>query len=192
MASLEVDVNYGAVTIATDPVTVDINGLNDIQIAVTQPITTNSTLTLDVPDPITTNSTYTLLVPDPIQTESSLTFTIPEPIRTDSRAEIDLQPIAVDQCLRLSLGPLPATRICLPNRQHLGLTVFGVEVFGLTLEGEAKVLVGEPHRQAQVIGTGERHDQFDHRQFDHRQFDHRRFDHRDDPGSGGLRIRLGG
>jgi hypothetical protein len=82
--------------------------------------------------------------------------------------------VVLDQCLRLSLGPLPATRVCLPNRQRIGLTVFGVEVLGLTLDGEAQVVIGEPHRQPHVIGGETRHDE----------------PHEEQP-SGGLRIRLG-
>jgi hypothetical protein len=186
VASIEVDYDPISITASSGPVTVDVTGLNDIKLAVTQPITTDATATLKVPDPITTDSTLTLVVPDPIKTDSSLTFTIPEPIRTDSRAEIDLQPIALDQCLRLSLGPLPLTRICLPNRQRIGLTVFGVEVLGLTLDGEAQVLVGEPHRQAHVIGPGEQH-------FDHDARHGRRNDPGDEAaGDGAFRVRLSG
>lgn len=178
MATIEVD--YDPISINSGPVTVDINGLNDIQLAVTQPI--KADLTVKVPDPIKTDSKIKtdsdIKTRSELHTDSKISFTIPEPIRTDSRAELDLRPIAVDQCLRLSLAPLPATRICLPNRQHVGITLFGVEVFGLTLEGEAQVLVGEPHRQAHIIGPGEYHGE------------HHGEHHGDHHEGGGLRVRL--
>ncbi|MCW5760932.1 MAG: hypothetical protein KIS90_14275, partial [Phenylobacterium sp.] len=62
-----------------------------------------------------------------------------------------LEPVVVDQCLRLSLGPLPPTQVCLPNRQRLGLTLFGVEVFGLTLEGEARILLSDLPRPPHIV-----------------------------------------
>jgi hypothetical protein len=166
----DVEILYDPISINSGPVTVTVDGLNDIKIdsslAVTKPIETDSKLTLSVPDTI--------------KTDTKFAFTIPEPIRTDSKAAIDLQPVVLDQCLRLSLGPLPATRICLPNRQRIGLTVFGVEVIGLTLDGEAQVVVGEPHRQTHIVG-GEAHaaGHGPHAGHDH------------ETGSG-LRIRLGG
>jgi len=168
----DIEIQYDPISINSGPVTVTVDGLNDIKVAstlaVTQPIETDSKLTLSIPDTIKTDSSY--------KTDSSFVFTIPEPIRTDSKAAIDLQPVVLDQCLRLSLGPLPATRICLPNRQRIGLTVFGVEVIGLTLDGEAQVVVGEPHRQTHIVGGEARaveHDQHE-------------------ANGSGLRIRLGG
>jgi len=74
--------------------------------------------------------------------------------------------VVVDQCLRLSLGPLPPTLVCLPNRQHLGLTLFGVEVFGLTLDGEARVVVSDLPKPPVVVSAPQahhaRHDDHDH------------------------------
>jgi hypothetical protein len=132
----DVEILYDPITVNSGPVSVAVTGLNDIKVdsklAVTQPIETKSALTLSVPDPV--------------KTDATLAFTIPEPIRTEAKAAIDLQPVVVDQCLRLSLGPLPPTLVCLPNRQRIGLTLFGVEVFGFTLDGEARVVVGDlPH-----------------------------------------------
>ena len=143
MADLEVLYDPITVTagVTTGPVTVDITGLDNIKVdgklAVTQPIETKSSLTLSVPDVV--------------KTDSKLTYSIPDPIKTESKAAIDLQPVVVDQCFRLSLGALPPTLICLPNRQRLGLTLFGVEVFGLTLDGEAKVVVQDLPQPAHVV-----------------------------------------
>lgn len=145
MADLEIQ--YDPITVNSGPVTIGVTGLDNIKVdsklAVTQPIETKSSLTLSVPDTIKTDSTFT--------------YATPEPIKTDSKAAIDLQPVVVDQCLRLSLAPLPPTLVCLPNRQRFGVTVFGVEVFGFTLEGEAKVVVQDLPRPAHVISVAAPH-----------------------------------
>lgn len=137
----DIDIAYDPIAINSGPVTVAVTGLDNIK--------------LTVPDPIKTEAT--LKLPDTIKSDGKFAFTIPEPVRTDAKADvglragIDLQPVVFDQCLRLSLGPLPPTRICLPNRQHVGLTLFGVEIFGITLEGESNILVGKPERQTHFV-----------------------------------------
>lgn len=139
----DVEVTYDPITVNSGPVNVAVTGLNDIKVdaklAITEPIKaeTKSDLQAD------------------LTSDGKFAFTIPEPIRTDSKAAIDLQPVVLDQCLRLSLGPLPATRICLPNRQRIGLTLFGIEVLSLTLDGEAQVLVGPPVKQAHIVTLGQ-------------------------------------
>lgn len=195
----DIDVTYDPITVNSGPVTVAVTGLNDIKVdgklAVTEPIETK--LTLSVPEPI--KGELKSDVKSDLTSDGKFAFTIPEPIRTDSKAAIDLQPVVLDQCLRLSLGPLPATRICLPNRQRIGLTLFGVEVLGLTLDGEAQVLVGEPLKQVHVVNLGQH--QYDHeRQHGHGPHhgrhgqdggdDRHRHDHADAEVGGGLRIRL--
>ena len=131
----DVEVTYDPITVNSGPVNVAVTGLNDIKLdaklAVTEPI--ESKLTLSVPEPIKAELKSDLQAD--LTSDGKFAFTIPEPIRTDSKAAIDLQPVVLDQCLRLSLGPLPATRISLPNRQRVGLTLFGVEVLSLTLDG---------------------------------------------------------
>lgn len=144
MADLEIQ--YDPITVNSGPIGVTLNGLDNVKVdgklAVTQPIQTDSKLTVSIPDTI--------------RTDSKTALTIPEPIRTDSKADINLEPVAIDQCLRLSLAPLPNTRICLPNRQRIGVSIFGVEIFGLTLEGEAQIIVAEPHRPNHLMGGPQR------------------------------------
>lgn len=168
----DVDVQYDPITVNSGPVTVAIAGLNDIslnsKLAITQPIESDARLTLAFPEPIRTDGT--------LKADSAVVLSIPEPIRTEAKAAIDLQPVVLDQCLRLSLAPLPATRICLPNRQRVAWSVFGIEVFGLTLEGEAQIQVGEPARATHVVGAQTPHQAAGHQA----------------PGAGGLHIRLGG
>lgn len=187
----DVDVTYDPITVNSGPVTVAVTGLDDIKVdakvAITDPI--ESKLTVSVPEPVRGELKSDLK--SDLTSDGKLAFTIPEPIRTDSKAAIDLQPVVLDQCLRLSLGPLPATRICLPNRQRLGLTLFGVEVFGLTLDGEAQVLVGEPLKQTHVVNLGQ-HQTINDRHHDRGGHDsHHDYAQHDGQVSGaGLRVRL--
>jgi hypothetical protein len=143
----DIEVAYDPISVNSGPVSVTVAGLNDIKLAVTEPIETKSALTLSVPDPIKTDSTAKL------ETDSKFALALPDPIRTESKAALDLQPVVLDQCLRLTLGPLPLTRICLPNRQRIGFTLFGTEIFGVTLDGEAQFLIGEPPKHPQVVAT---------------------------------------
>ncbi|MFT3976297.1 MAG: hypothetical protein QM688_04170 [Sphingomonas bacterium] len=135
----DVEVLYDPISINSGPVTLAVDGLDNIKFTVPQPIRTENTLKL----------------PDTFKSDGKFAFTIPEPVRIDGKADvsadIDIRPVVLDQCLRLSLAPLPPTRICLPNRQRIGLTVFGIEVFGLTLQGEATIIVGEPERQTHIV-----------------------------------------
>lgn len=150
MADLEI--TYDPITVNSGPIAVGVNGLDNVKVdgklAVTQPIVTSSALTLSIPDTVKTDNKYALSIPEPIRTE----------LKTDSKAAIDLQPVVVDQCLRLSLGPLPPTMICLPNRQRLGLSLFGVEVFGLTFEGEARVMVSDLPKPPHIVHAAAAHD----------------------------------
>ncbi len=152
MADLEIAYDPISV-ISTSTNGVAITGLNDIKLAVTQPIETKSGVTLSVPDAIKTETKLTVSVPETIKTDGKLAFAVTEPIVTDSKAAIDLQPVVLDQCLKITLGPLPVTQICFPNRQRIGLTLFGVEVFGLTLDGEAQILVGDPPKPPRVVAA---------------------------------------
>jgi hypothetical protein len=145
VADLEITydpITIDPITVNSGPITVTLAGLDNIKVdekfEVTKPIETS----LSVPK-FNTDSK--------VDTDSKFALSIPDPIKTDSKAAIDLQPVVLDQCLKFSLGPLPPTQICLPNRQRLGLTLFGVEVFGLTLEGEARVVVCDLPKPPHII-----------------------------------------
>ena len=160
---------------STDTGTVDIVGLDDVSV------------TLSVPDPITTNSTYTttstLLVPDPIKNDvttksdigmkSDLTLDV-KPLETT----IDVKPLVVDLCYTVNVGRLPETKIRNPYRHHIGLTLFGTEVLGVTFEGEQDTVIEDLHRQPMVV---EGREYFEH--------EHRGGRHGDD--GDGLHIRVG-
>ena len=159
----DIEVAFDPISVNSGPVTVTVAGLNDIKLAVTEPIETKSSLTLSVPEPIKTEAKGTLSTDSKLATDSKLVtdsklaLALPDPIRTESKAALDLQPVVLDQCLRLTLGPLPLTHICLPNRQRIGFTLFGMEVFGLTLDGEAQFMVGDPPKQPQVVASPVNH-----------------------------------
>lgn len=143
------DIAYDPISLNFGPLT--IAGLDNIKFAVTQPIET--ALTLHVPETVKTDSKATISVPDVVRGDAKVALSFPEPIRTESRGELDLKPVAIDQCLRLSLGPLPPTQVCLPNRQRIGFTLFGMEVFGVTLDGEARILVGDLPKAPHVVAA---------------------------------------
>jgi len=68
---------------------------------------------------------------------------------------IDLKPVAIDSCQTLRLAPLPETRVCQPYHHHVGYTLFGVELMGVTYQGESEQLIGSPHHP-QVVERTER------------------------------------
>ncbi len=169
---------------STDTGTIDIMGLDDVSV------------TLSVPDPITTNSTYTttttLAVPDPIKNDittksdvglkSDLTLDV-KPLETTIdvkplEATLDLKPVVVDLCYTVNIGRIPETRIRQPYRHHIGLTLFGTEVLGMTFEGEQDTVIEDLHRQPMVV-EGREYFEREHR-------DGRRRDDGD-----GLHIRVG-
>lgn len=147
----DIDVAYDPISVNFGPITATLAGLDNIKFEVTKPIETKSALELSVPDPIKTDATAKL------DTDSKFALVLPDPIRTESKAALDLQPVVLDQCLRLTLGPLPLTHICLPNRQRIGFTLFGTEIFGVTLDGEAQFLVGDPPKHPQVVAAPANH-----------------------------------
>lgn len=65
------------------------------------------------------------------------------PVTTDSTVRsdtaINLEPVAVDSCVRVEFGPLPATQVCTPYQQRWRLEVLGVEIVALGLEGTSSM-----------------------------------------------------
>lgn len=120
--------------------TVDIVGLDDV----------NVTATVNVPDPITTNVTSTLLVPDPIRndiaTKSEMDLRSSSDLSLDIRPldmTLDVKPIVLDLCYTVNIGKIPEVCVRSPYRHHVGLTLFGAEVLGMTFEGQQDMVVEE-------------------------------------------------
>jgi hypothetical protein len=79
-----------------------------------------------------------------------------EPITTSSTVEstssLDLKPIAVDSCVRLELGPPPATDVCMPYAQRWAVSLLGVELMALTVSGESSTMIRPAKRRGSVLG----------------------------------------
>lgn len=139
------DIHYDPITINTDKVTVDITGLDD----------THNTITFETPQPLKLETKSDLTLEQSLNTEGRLELAVTEPIKTESVAALDIKPLAFDQCLRISYGPLPPTCIQQPYQHHFGFTLFGLEVFGFNLVGEAQVKVTEIQSGPRVVWGGE-------------------------------------
>jgi hypothetical protein len=98
------------------------------ELAVTQPIVTNSTTKGD-------NTAKLNLAIEPLRVES------------DQRSAIDVKPLAVDACQTLKLAPLPATCIEQPYTHHFGFTFMGVELWGFNVNGTSEMAVRSPERR---------------------------------------------
>lgn len=143
------------------------------------------TITFQGGTPIATDSTIN--VPDPVRMENKLEGG--EPIRTDLSldvkplaAAIDVKPVVADLCFTIGVSNLPATSISAPFSTHLGLTLFGVEVVGLSVAGNNVVRIEPLPTPPSVVhgGTGVvRHH-------------HRGSGHRATAAASGLNIRLDG
>jgi hypothetical protein len=126
-------------------VTLDLLGLDDIGVAAE----------LSVPKPIEMNNKMVAEA----STRSEIAVT--QPIVTDvtAAASIDVKP--VDICLTFGIGQLPRARICRPVERHLGMTLFGVEVFGLNWSGYSELVFAglEPRPHVELGGEsgGGRH-----------------------------------
>jgi hypothetical protein len=110
------------------PVTVNAN------VAVTQPIVTQSTSTSDA------KATVGLkLEPLDIKIE-------PLQITSDSKSEIDLKPVAVDSCQTLKFAPLPPIHMEQPYSQHFGVTFMGMELWGFNVSGRSETFLHSPSK----------------------------------------------
>ncbi|MCU1658142.1 MAG: hypothetical protein JWO57_2798 [Pseudonocardiales bacterium] len=83
-----------------------------------------------------------------------------EPITTSSTVQstssLDLKPVAVDSCVRLELGPPPATDVCMPYAQRWALSLLGVELMALTVSGESSTTIRPAKRPSGMLGLDER------------------------------------
>jgi hypothetical protein len=116
-------------TVEVKPIEVKpLNLTTKSELAVTQPIVTNSTTKGD------TTAKLNLAI-EPLRVES------------DQRSAIDVKPLAVDACQTLKLAPLPATCIEQPYTHHFGFTFMGVELWGFNVSGTSDLAVRSPERR---------------------------------------------
>lgn len=147
----DVDVHYDPITVNSGDVTVDVKGLNDIKSAVT--LATPQPLRLETDSGVKLDQS--LKSESRLDTASKVELAITQPIKTESTAGLDIKPLALDQCLRISLGPLPPTCVRQPYQQRIGFTLFGVEIFGFNLSGETQVMVTDIPAKPHVALGGE-------------------------------------
>lgn len=113
------------------PLTIDTESTSNI--AITQPIVTNSTSNSD--------STADIKI-EPLKVDTTSDIKI-EPLKvdTDSRSEIDLKPLAIDSCQTIKLAPLPSIQMEQPYSQHFGITFMGTELWGINISGKSEMLL---------------------------------------------------
>ncbi|WP_406829325.1 hypothetical protein ABEG17_09985 [Pedococcus sp. KACC 23699] len=148
MADFSVDSTvFGGNTFLAD-VTSNLSGLDDMKFTVAGGTTntnngentlhTDATVTLQ---PVTTTSTVTAGVDSTLKSDSSV----------DTRSSLDLKPVAVDTCVRLELGPPPATEVCMPYDQQWSWSVLGVDLFAITVRGSTTAHIRPEHHGPVVI-----------------------------------------
>lgn len=140
MADITIDSTvFGGNAFAAD-VTSTLAGLDDMSLTLDGGTTTtlagentvhsDATITLE---PVTSNSTVT--------SESSV----------DTNSTVDLKPVAVDTCVRLELGPPPATEVCTPYEQQWAWSLLGHELFAITVRGSTTTHIRPEHHGPVVI-----------------------------------------
>ncbi|HEY6796272.1 MAG TPA: hypothetical protein VI248_16475 [Kineosporiaceae bacterium] len=156
MADLSIDSNVHGGPL-TGSVTADVvstlTGLDDIRLTTAGENTVHgdARITLDplvstvTVEPLTVDSTLTST--SNLSSTSNLTSTS----ALTSTSTLDIEPVAVDSCLRLELGPLPPTQVRTPYQQRWSWSVFGVEVFALDLRGSATAHIGADRTPPVVI-----------------------------------------
>jgi hypothetical protein len=94
---------------------------------------------------------------------------------------VDVKPVVLDLCYTVNIGRIPETRIRNPYRHHIGLTLFGTEVLGMTFEGEQDTVIEDLHRNPKVV---------EGREYFDREHEHHRGESWRDDGDG-VNIRVG-
>jgi hypothetical protein len=79
----------------------------------------------------------------PLNVDSRQEIAVTDPIRTDASSTVDLKPVALDVCVRTGQASIPPTHICEPYNHRIGLSLLGVEVFGIAWCGESQTIVDD-------------------------------------------------
>jgi len=144
MADVTIDSTvFGGNTFSSDvtaDVTSSLTGLDDMKLTVAG----GTTNTNNGENTVHSDATITL---EPVTTTSAVTTTS----NVDTTSRLDLKPVAVDTCVRLELGPPPATEVCTPYEQTWGWSVLGLELFALTVRGSSTSHIRPEHHGPTVI-----------------------------------------
>jgi hypothetical protein len=127
--------------------TVDVVGLDDIDV------------TSHWPDQLRTKAETTSTATSTSTAKSDLTNDTHlrvDPLKTDSSLSLDVKPAVVDLCVTANIGKVPNLCIRQPYQHRIGMTLYGVELWGITFSGEQQMVAEELDRQAHVVwgGTG--------------------------------------
>ena len=150
MADITIDSTvFGGNTFSSDvtaDVTSTLTGLDDMKLT----LAGGTTNTNNGENTVHTDSTVAL---EPVTTTSTVATTsrVDSASSVDTTSSLDLKPVAVDTCVRLELGPPPATEVCTPYEQTWGWSVLGLELFALTVRGSATTHIRPEHHGPVVI-----------------------------------------
>jgi hypothetical protein len=150
MADITIDSTvFGGNTFSSDvtaDVTSTLTGLDNMELT----LAGGTTNTNNGENTVHTDSTVTL---EPVTTTSTVDTTsrVDSASSVDTTSSVDLKPVAVDTCVRLELGPPPATEVCTPYEQTWGWSVLGLELFALTVRGTLTTLIRPEHHGPVVI-----------------------------------------
>ncbi|MEP6855073.1 MAG: hypothetical protein ABJA33_06370 [Pedococcus sp.] len=160
MADFTVDSTvFGGNTFVAD-VTSNLAGLEDMKLTLDGGTTTrlegdstvhsDATITLQ---PVTSTSTVTAAVDATLKSDSTLKSdaTVSSTSAVDTRSSVDLKPVAVDTCVRLELGPPPATEVCMPYDQQWSWSLLGLELFAISVRGSTTAHIRPEHHGPIVI-----------------------------------------
>lgn len=117
-----------------------------------KPLTQTSNQTLDV-KPLNQTSNQTLDL-RPVNVDSRQEIAVTDPIRTDASSTLDLKPVALDLCVRTGQASLLPTHVCEPYHHRIGLTMLGIELFGVAWSGDSQTIVEDP-RARPMVAWGE-------------------------------------
>lgn len=87
----------------------------------------------------------------PVKVDNRQEIALPDPIRTDANSTLDLKPVAMDVCVRTGQASIPPTHICEPYHHRIGLTLLGVELFGLAWSGDSQTIVEDGRSRPSVV-----------------------------------------
>jgi hypothetical protein len=79
----------------------------------------------------------------PVNVDNRQEIAVTDPIRTDATSTLDLKPLALDVCLRTGEASIPPTHICEPYHHRIGLTLLGIELFGVVWSGQNQRIVDD-------------------------------------------------
>jgi hypothetical protein len=140
---------FGGNTFSSDvtaDVTSTLTGLDNMELT----LAGGTTNTNNGENTVHTDSTVTL---EPVTTTSTVDTTsrVDSASSVDTTSSVDLKPVAVDTCVRLELGPPPATEVCTPYEQTWGWSVLGLELFAITVRGSTTTHIRPEHHGPVVI-----------------------------------------